>query len=81
MIQGLDEVNDSASADTKLFHAGTRQQDETVLTSGGRVLCAVALGEDLSRSQSGAYDLAKKVHWPGSWYRSDIGFKALKTDS
>jgi phosphoribosylamine---glycine ligase len=62
----------------KIFHAGTSTDaDHNLLTNGGRVLCAVALGDSLSSAQSSAYSLVQQVDWNGSYYRTDIGFKAL----
>src|SRR5210317_2383107 len=66
------------SHDAKLFHAGTRLQGDKVLTSGGRVFCATALGKDLQEAQKKAYDLVKSVSFDGAFYRKDIGNKGLK---
>ena len=69
------------SSDTdkmKLFHAGTKLQDGKILTSGGRVFCATALGKDLQEAQSKAYDLVESVSFDGAFYRRDIGNKGLK---
>jgi len=62
----------------KLFHAGTRLQGDKVLTSGGRVFCATALGKDLQEAQKKAYDLVESVSFNGAFYRKDIGNKGLK---
>ncbi len=62
----------------KLFHAGTKLQSDKVLTSGGRVFCATALGKDLQEAQSRAYDLVESVSFEGAFYRKDIGNKGLK---
>ena len=62
----------------KLFHAGTKLQDDKVLTSGGRVFCATALGKNLHEAQSKAYDLVESVSFDGAFYRKDIGNKGLK---
>ena len=62
----------------KVFHAGTaRDADGRLVTSGGRVLCAVGLGDDLRAAQRRAYDLVDAIDWPSAYYRRDIGFKAL----
>ena len=63
------------SSDTdkiKLFHAGTKLQDDKILTSGGRVFCATALGKDLQEAQSKAYDLVESVSFDGAFYLSLI---------
>ena len=62
----------------KLFHAGTKLQDGKILTSGGRVFCATALGKDLQEAQSKAYNLVESVSFDGAFYRKDIGNKGLK---
>ncbi|MFZ2449462.1 MAG: phosphoribosylamine--glycine ligase [Methylovulum miyakonense] len=64
--------------DCKIFHAGTAQVGDDIVTAGGRVLCACALGEDIATAQRKAYELAGKVDWNGIYYRTDIGFKAIK---
>jgi len=62
----------------KIFHAGTRLESGKVLTSGGRVLCAVGLGAGIAAAQRAAYALADSVHWPGVHYRRDIGHRAVR---
>ncbi|ADP11045.1 Phosphoribosylamine-glycine ligase [Erwinia sp. Ejp617] len=64
-------------ADGKVFHAGTTLQDDRVVTSGGRVLCVTALGEDVAAAQQRAYQLAKPISWHGSFCRTDIGYRAI----
>ena len=73
-ITGLDQA---VSADGKIFHAGTALQADKVVTSGGRVLCATALGKTVGEAQQNAYALARKVSWSGSFYRTDIGYRAI----
>ena len=65
------------SQDSKIFHAGTKSDDGKVLSSGGRVLCATSLGESIQDAQKNAYKLVSQVNWAGSYYRTDIGFKAI----
>ncbi|OXX21289.1 phosphoribosylamine--glycine ligase [Vibrio sp. V08_P9A1T1] len=64
-------------AGEKIFHAGTSNQAGEVVTNGGRVLCATALGNTVSQAQLRAYQLAKQVNWDGMFYRSDIGYRAI----
>ena len=64
--------------DSKLFHAGTKYENETILTSGGRVFCATALGSDLKDAQKNAYNLVNNVEFDGAFFRKDIGFKGIK---
>ena len=66
------------SADAVVFHAGTAMKDGAVVTSGGRVLCATALGSDVADAQKRAYALVKGVAFDGMQYRKDIGYRALK---
>jgi phosphoribosylamine--glycine ligase len=61
----------------KLFHGGTRRQHDSVVTSGGRVLCAVGLGERVGDAQRAAYQLVDCIHFPGMQYRRDIGHLAI----
>lgn len=64
--------------DGVVFHAGsTLGEDGRVLTSGGRVLCAVGLGDSVRMAQSRAYALADQIHFSGMQLRRDIGAKAL----
>jgi phosphoribosylamine--glycine ligase len=65
-------------ADTvKVFHAGTHDRDGQVLTNGGRVLCVTALGSDIESARESVYSAIKTIHWPGSFWRDDIGHRAL----
>ena len=74
------EVNIEESEDTeiKLFHAGTKMQDDKIFTNGGRVFCATALGNDLKEAQEKAYNLVGKVNFDGAYFRKDIGYKGIK---
>jgi phosphoribosylamine--glycine ligase len=74
VITGLPETE---AKGVKIFHAGTALKDDQVVTSGGRVLCATALGDTVSDAQSKAYDLARTIHWNGVYYRKDIGYRAV----
>ena len=65
------------SSDAKVFHAGTKLENGNVVSNGGRVLCSTALGTNTKNAQSNAYSLVDKINWSGSYYRTDIGFKAL----
>jgi phosphoribosylamine--glycine ligase len=68
----------AASANGKIFHAGTRSDvNNNVLSDGGRVLCAVGLGNNLLQAQQRAYQLVGEVNWETAYFRTDIGFKAL----
>ncbi|MBG5884778.1 phosphoribosylamine--glycine ligase [Providencia alcalifaciens] len=68
----------SEAADSKVFHAGTKlNQAGEVVTAGGRVLCVTALGNDIAKAQAKAYEVAKTINWSGSFYRNDIGYRAI----
>ncbi|WP_019342680.1 phosphoribosylamine--glycine ligase [Stutzerimonas stutzeri] len=67
----------AAQLQGKVFHAGTLLADGAVTTSGGRVLCATALGETVSAAQQNAYALAARIDWDGHFYRHDIGYRAI----
>ena len=73
VIDGLDDD----LPDTKVFHAGTAAKNGDIVTAGGRVLCAVGLGENLASAQRQAYARVGKLHWPAMYYRTDIGFRTL----
>jgi phosphoribosylamine--glycine ligase len=74
VITGLPQDQD----DAMVFHAGTRLDDaQQVLTNGGRVLCATALGRSVSEAQSRAYALVSQVTWEGMYFRTDIGHRAI----
>ena len=64
-------------ADAKVFHAGTRLEEDRVLTNGGRVLCVTALGDDVAAAQKRAYELTQPISWQGSFCRRDIGYRAI----
>ncbi len=64
----------------KVFHAGTRLRGGQVLTNGGRVLCATALGDGIKAAQKRAYELVHNISWPDMFYRSDIGHRAIESE-
>ena len=74
VISGVELQDD----DTVTFHAGTKFNDKgELVTSGGRVLCVVGLGDDLHQARDKAYKALDKVHFDGMQYRKDIGYRAL----
>jgi phosphoribosylamine--glycine ligase len=74
VIHGLDAA---AKLPGKIFHAGTQLRGNDVVTSGGRVLCAVGLGNSVYEAQQQAYTLANAITWDGLHYRRDIGYRAV----
>ncbi|MDS4029448.1 MAG: phosphoribosylamine--glycine ligase, partial [Candidatus Contendobacter sp.] len=78
VIAGLPRHDEELGSDVKLFHAGTLEgKDGHIVTHGGRVLCATALGGTVAEAQSLAYNLVKQVCWDGVYYRTDIGYRAI----
>lgn len=61
----------------KVFHAGTKQDGENVVTAGGRVLCATALGHTVTEAQKRAYALVNEINWDGVEFRTDIAYRAI----
>ncbi len=66
-ITGLERVT---GEDQKIFHAGTRLKNGEVLSDGGRVLCAVGIGDTVGAAQRRAYDAVSKVGWDGAFSRN-----------
>jgi len=77
VISGLDKAAECPGDSGKVFHAGTALSDGKVLTAGGRVLCATALGNSVTEAQTAAYRLAGEISWNKSFYRSDIAYRAV----
>ena len=73
MIKGLEEAG--ALTDVVVFHAGTKTDDNKVLTSGGRVLGVTATGPDAPSAIKKAYAAVEKIQWDGIHYRKDIGHR------
>ena len=67
----------SETAMQKVFLAGVEKQDQKLLTNGGRVLCATALGNSVYEAQQSALKLAEQIQWQGRFYRRDIGYRAV----
>jgi len=74
-IRGLDQANSLTGV--TVFHAGTKQQGEDIVTSGGRVLGVTALGGNVQMAIKTAYQAVGKIQWQGAQFRKDIGQKAL----
>ncbi|MDM5092940.1 phosphoribosylamine--glycine ligase [Aeromonas rivipollensis] len=64
----------------KVFHAGSQLAGDTIVTAGGRVLCATALGHTVAEAQQRAYQLAARIQWDGVFYRKDIGWRAIERE-
>ncbi|WP_088330092.1 phosphoribosylamine--glycine ligase [Lacimicrobium sp. SS2-24] len=77
-IHGLGE---GESETAKVFHAGTKVQDDKIVTNGGRVLCATAMGHSVSEAQQQAYKLAAHIHWNNMFCRKDIAWRAIEREA
>ncbi|WP_439509527.1 phosphoribosylamine--glycine ligase [Marinimicrobium koreense] len=78
-----DEISGLPTEETpgeRVFHAGTKTASGKVVTSGGRVLCATALGNTVSEAQQRAYALADRIQWNGVFYRKDIAYRAIERE-
>jgi phosphoribosylamine--glycine ligase len=74
-IEGLNTV----ISDTILFHSGTKEVDGTIVTNGGRVLCATALATELEEAINKSRELIEAIEYTDKYYRRDIGFEFLDT--
>jgi phosphoribosylamine--glycine ligase len=78
VIDGLDAA---AKLGGKVFQAGTAFDEQgQIVTHGGRVLCAVGLGDNVREAQREAYVIADAIHWAGIQYRKDIGYRAIERE-
>jgi len=77
-ISGLDQALEPHQ---KIFHAGTAEKDGAVVTSGGRVLCATALGETVSEAQAEAYKVLHNIQWDKVYFRNDIAYRAIAREN
>lgn len=78
IISGLENTETEAS---KVFHAGTENKNGNIVTNGGRVLCAVGLGNSVTEAQQTAYQVVDKINWHNVYYRTDIGHRAIARES
>jgi phosphoribosylamine--glycine ligase len=78
VISGLENTETES---TKVFHAGTSEKDGNIVTNGGRVLCAAALGNSVTEAQSLAYQVVDKISWNNVYFRTDIGHRAIKREA
>ncbi|ALM51605.1 phosphoribosylamine--glycine ligase [Halomonas huangheensis] len=77
-IQGIEAAN---ALGCKVFHAGTQQQGDELVTAGGRVLCVTALGDDLAQARQRAYKGVESVTFAGAYWRNDIAHRAMARES
>ena len=74
VISGLDTAN---QGHTRVFHAGTNLLDDQVVTTGGRVLCVCAMGDNVKDAATAAYAACDQINWDGAFIRRDIGYRAI----
>jgi phosphoribosylamine--glycine ligase len=77
VISGLPEQEQSGE---KVFHAGTKLDNGQIVTNGGRVLCATALGNTVTEAQQRAYEQLNKIHWDNVYFRTDIAYRAIERE-
>jgi phosphoribosylamine--glycine ligase len=77
IIRGLARAE---APDVKVFHAGTVQDGDDIVTSGGRVLCVVALDDSVGGAQKHAYASVDNIKWDGAFCRRDIGHRAVERE-
>lgn len=77
----IESLPQSTGVDSKIFHAGTKLKDKQVLTNGGRVLCATALGNSVKEAAESAYKLVDQTSWSKMTFRTDIAYRAIKRES
>ena len=77
VIRGLERAGGDG---VKIFHAGTRLRGTDIVTDGGRVLCAVGLGASVGKARDKAYGAVEKIEWDGAFWRTDIGYRALRRE-
>lgn len=78
VISGLAEAE---AMNCKVFHAGTATRGDEVLTSGGRVLCVVGLGDSVAEAQKTAYGAVNNIRWTNAYFRKDIGYRAVQRET
>ncbi|MBK69400.1 MAG: phosphoribosylamine--glycine ligase [Legionellales bacterium] len=78
IIEGLNSI---FPEHIKIFHAGTSMTDGNIVTAGGRVLCATALGDTVSQAKQKAYDAINEINYDGMFFRNDIGYRAIQREN
>ncbi len=77
-IKALDLAR--AVPNVEIFHAGTRRDGDRLIADGGRVLNVTGRGKTIAEARDAAYAAIAKIDWPGGFYRTDIGWRALQRD-
>ncbi|MHC4744266.1 MAG: phosphoribosylglycinamide synthetase C domain-containing protein [Planctomycetota bacterium] len=77
VITGIEDAEEDKCV--KVFHAGTKEVEGDLVTSGGRVLGVTAMGDDIAKAQAAAYKAVERIKFEGAYYRRDIADKAIST--
>ena len=77
-IKGIKKIEEKK--DIHLYHAGTKKDGNHILTNGGRVLNITSLGSTVKKANYNALNAANMIRWKGSYFRSDIGWRAIKRE-
>lgn len=78
--ENISSENSATPSNQKVFHAGTTLKDGNIVTNGGRVLCATALGKTVTEAQAAAYELTRQIQWQDVYYRDDIAYRAIERE-
>lgn len=79
--QTISGLHQQLGSHQKIFHAGTAEKDGSIVTNGGRVLCATALGTSVSEAQQEAYKVLHQVSWDKVYFRNDIAYRAIAREN
>jgi phosphoribosylamine--glycine ligase len=77
-IKGINEIK--KLKDIYIYHAGTKKVNNLIFTNGGRVLNITSLGETVKEANYNALKAINMIDWNGSYYRNDIGWRAIKRE-
>ena len=75
VISGINDINNQ---NCKVFHAGTKIDSKKIITSGGRVLCVVGMGNTTIEAKTASYEAVSQISWKDEFHRNDIGYRAIK---
>ena len=79
LITGIDSAEKNSN--TTIFHAGTKKSGNSIMTNGGRVLSVTCFGKTVKEANLNAINAIKLIKWDNSYYRSDIGWRAIEREN
>lgn len=79
LITGIDSAEKNPN--TTIFHAGTKKSGNSIMTNGGRVLSVTCFGKTVKEANLNAINAIKLIKWDNSYYRSDIGWRAIEREN